>query len=226
MEGAMRLWMVPFLVLVSMVAAQTVYLWDDWGDGDANGWVELATAASYEVTDSLTYRFSYDGSGDEFGLSYWGMAMPDPDYMILGEFVAHTPTTHVGFYARYDPTSELSYSAYADYNSDDLSICKRTPDFSVVSHVSYDFMYLQRYCLKFAVYGTSLMAKVWQYGESEPDWMIQTTDGDITAAQHVGLEVMNIPNGSFAGDFYYVMVADSIPNALDQNTWGQIKTVF
>ena len=222
----MRLWIALLLVLVPVSAAQMIYLWDDWSDGNANGWVEAPGAVTYEVTDSLTYRFSYTGSGDEEGVSYWGEMMPDPDYTILSEFVAHPYVTHVGFDARLDSLTKWSYTAYADYLNNSLRIAKYNPGYQVLASTSYDFEYDVRYCIKFGVYGTSLMAKVWEYGSSEPGWLIQTTDSDINDPYFVGLECFRNPSGSFAGDFYYIMVADTIPNVLEQGTWGAIKTVF
>jgi hypothetical protein len=228
MEGVMKLGYIVVAVLIASLArAQTTYLWDGWNDGDADGWVEASGNVTYEVTDSLTYRFSYSGSGDEEGISYWGMMMPDPDYTVLSEFTGHDNTSHIGFDARFDAVStKWSYTVYVNYLTDQFFIAKYTPGFEVLVTMYYDFVYGQHYCMKFGVYGTSLMAKVWEYGESEPGWLIQTTDVDINDPYYVGLECFTNPSGSFAGDFYYIMVADSIPDVLEQTTWGDIKASF
>jgi len=216
-----------FLILLAPLAqAQTTYLWDDFNDGDADGWVEMATGATYEVTDSLTYRMSYQGGSDEYALSYWGTLMPVPDYTMLTDFVGHGPTTHVGLDVRFDHATGYSYTVYADYGDDDFIISKYTPDYIELLVMPFDFVYDQPYTMKFYCSGDSLKAKVWETGTSEPDWMLLTADSDITAPGYVALECMRNPSGSFSCDFDNVLVAESIPSVFSQTTWGAIKTVF
>lgn len=222
----MKKYLLFLVLLVPLAQAQTTYLWDDFNDGDADGWIEMATGATYEVTDSLTYRMSYQGGSDEFALSYWGTLMPAPDYTMLVDFVGHGPTTHVGFDARYDPGPMTCYTVYANYGTDDFYIGKYTPGFILLTIMTYDFEYDVAYSVKFYLSANTLRAKVWETGTSEPDWMLTTTDSDISDAGYIGLECFRNPQGSFSCDFDNVLVADSIPSVFNQTTWGAIKTVF
>jgi hypothetical protein len=221
----MKLVLVICLALfASLVQAQT-YLFDDFSDGNADGWVEDSTGATYEVTDSLTYRFSYSGGQDIFAHSYWGTVMPAADYTIIVNFVGHGPTTHIGFNGRLDPGQMTAYVAYADYGSDDLVICKYDPAYVELATATFNFAYDTGYCLKFDLSGTTLSAKVWEMGGTEPtSWMVQTTDGDFTDPGYVALEAFRAPSGSFRADFYDVFAGDI--SALDQSTWGAIKATF
>jgi len=212
-----------FTVFVSLALAQ--YLYDDWSDGNADGWVEMDSLVTYEVTDSLTYRFSYQGGQEANGLSYWGTEMPNADYQILTHFMGHGPTDYVGAEARFDPTVKTGYVAYASYEDDEFVIAKYTPGYVVLAYMSFSLEYDVAYSMKLNLNGTELKAKIWLMDETEPSgWMLETTDSQFTDPLYVLLEAFRTPQGTFDAEFYSILVEDV--SALEQSTWGAIKYSF
>lgn len=222
-----HLWVV-LLVSACTILAQATYLWEDFNDGDADGWVEWPDylVASYEVTDSLTYHMHYIGSDSEWALAYWDVQMPSSDYTMLMDFVAYSPTSHVGIDGRLDLEGP-AYVAYAHYYSDILVIGKYNNGWTTLDAYSFNFAWGTHYRMKFRVESNVLYAKAWEMGSAEPvNWQVAATDNDLAGPGYIGLECGHNPSGSFSAEFDNILVAEYIPTALQQTTWGMIKAAF
>lgn len=221
-------YLILLAALLSLGFAETTYIWEDFDDGDADGWTEWPDygAATYEVTDSFTYHMYYAGSDSEWALAYWDSEMPSADYTMLMDFVAHGATTHVGLCGRFDIQNVTGYIAYAHYGIDRLVVGKYIPGWVTLKTYNFDFSHEQQYQMKFQIEASTLRAKVWEMGSTEPDWQIDVTDSDLTAPGYVELECGSNPSGPFSAEFDNILVSDTIPFALNQTTWGGIKATF
>jgi len=221
-------YLILLLVAFPLLFAQTNYLWEGFNDGNADGWVEFPddSLASYEVTANQMYHMFYTGSAETWALAYWNSLMPSADYTMLVDFTAHGVTTHMGLCGRFDVQVGSGYVAYAHYGLDRLVVGKYTPGWTTLGTQNFNFVYDQYYQMKFRISSDSLFAKVWELNGTEPGWQIIVTDSELAGPGYVVLECGHHPSGSFSGEFDNVLVADSIPDAMNQTTWAGIKSSF
>lgn len=219
-------YLILLLVAFPLLFAQTTYLWEDFNDGNADGWIETSddSLASFEVTANLMYHMYYTGSDEVWAIAYWNSEMPSADYTILADFTAHGATTHIGLSGRYDAQEGSGYVAYAHYSLDLLAVGKYTPAWTTLGTLNYNFTSDQYYQMKFRIASDSLFAKVWELNGTEPGWQIIVTDSDLAGPGHVALECGQHPSGPFSGEFDNILVADSIAEAMNPATWAGIKS--
>jgi len=222
------------MVLAPLGLAQYVLFEDDFNDGNADGWFEYASGASYEVNDSLRYEISYLAGLDTFGFSYRGdngMTMSEENYSVLVESIGHSPTTHWGVTLRYVEATGTAYALYVGQYWDTYYIGRYDSflSFTVLGTVEPypgGFNHLTPYWIRFECDGDILRGKIWEgLASAEPvDWMIVRVDDTYQNNGCVGLDACNEITDNLCTEFDNVVVTGSV--SLDNTTWGAIKSAF
>lgn len=227
----MKLAIALAVTVSALLSAQTIYFSDDFNDGNADGWTELATGAQYEVNGDNRYQITA-GSGIGDGSSY-NADQPDgmsfSDYSVCAEFSVHPPTHGASFFVRYDKSLETGYSIYFRVYGDQIRIYRHDPNFTQLAQVPFTFEYDQFYWARFNCAGDSLLGRVWQ-GElaDEPSaWLITTSDNTYTNSGYFMLSAINLSTqDGIDGEFDNVVVSEPMPNAFQATTWAAIKATL
>lgn len=224
----MKLAIALTLTISVLMSAELIYFSDDFNDGNADGWTELATGAQYEVNGDLRYQITAGaGVGDASTYNADGPdGMSVSDYSICAEFCVHSPTHGASFFARYDKSSETGYSIYFRVHADQIRIYRHDPSFTELVQVDFPFEYDQLYWARFNCNGDSLMGKVWQ-GElaDEPSsWLIAASDSTYTYSGYFMLSAINLTaQNGIDGEFDNVVVSEPVPQIVQATTWADIK---
>ncbi|MEW2631780.1 hypothetical protein AB0903_09005 [Streptomyces sp. NPDC048389] len=162
-----------------------------WGTADSGqAWTTSGGAvADYEVTGTGRHVLNSRG---EFRIATVPVLTPDVDLQFdfsldaapAGDSayvyapIRYTDDTHF-YFARVQISSGGAFS---------LSLRKRNGSETLLTSVSPGITLVAGtwYTLRVAMTGSTLTAKVWQRGSTEPDWQLSTTDTDLTAAGSVG----------------------------------------
>lgn len=228
----MKLFTVVLVLCLSVLNAQTVLFEDDFTDGNADGWIEWDTLATYEVNGDLRYQLSYSGADDVDGIAArgdLGSVMSTNNYSVRVKAIAHSPTDYIGVGLRL--TQQLQgYVAYLRILYNDVCICRHESEYIYdfigienIATVNYD----EPYWIRFKCENEFLMVKVWQ-GQSyeEPDeWLLVTSDTTYSNNGCAVLASANHLEGACDTEFDNVQVI-GYPTSLEQSTWGQIKAIF
>ena len=224
------------MVLVPMVFAQDVLFEDDFDDGNANGWFEMVTGATYEVNGAFRYELSYSGIDSIYALTYrgdLGGSMSDSNYSVLVETITHEPTGKTGLNIRFDPVTFSGYALYLNYATGNYYILRYDSFTSYVMLGSYlpyqgGFVYDTAYWIRFECLNDHLRAKIWTGPVSpEPDyWMIVRVDDTYQNNGCLDLESLRDPSGTYFDTEFDNIVVTSFPVSLESSTWGAIKNSF
>lgn len=221
------------LVLAPLVTAQDILFEDDFSDGNADGWTEMVTGATYQVNSALRYEMSYIGSDSIFAFSYRGdngTTMSESNYSLLFQVIG-TSTSHVGASVRYMDGAGTCYTLYLNFSTGKYYILRYDTfsDWTILgSLVNYTggFQNQTPYWVRFECLADTLRAKIWTGAVSpEPGWMIVRTDGTYFNNGCVALETMNYITLDILTEFDDVVVT-AFPVAFESNTWGGIKSIF
>ena len=232
----MKLLAAALALIVSIPIAQTILFEDDFNDGNADGWYEYSTPATYQVNDSLRYEMSYFGSANVYAFSVRGdngMTMSVEDYSVRLEMITHWPTPLAGTEVRLDADNTTSYTFYLNFTEGNCYIGRYdgpsnwtmlSPPYVFTSGLRYSVPYW----IRFECEGNALRAKVWQgtTGDEPAAWLISRWDYTYLNNGCMGLATCgHPPEFDFQVEYDNVMVT-SIPNALQQTTWGSIKAAM
>jgi len=222
------------LALVPLSMGQDVLFEDDFSDGNADGWDEMITGASYQVNTSLCYEMSYSGPDSVFAFSSRGdngATMSESDYSVLVDVTSTSPTRTVGVHLRYMDGPGSCYSLYINFHLNSYYIL-RYDTFSswtlLGSSVPYSggFDYLTTYHMRFECLSDTRRGKIGSGSTAgEPGWMIVRVDGPFYNNGCMALETGNTSGTEFLTEFDNVLVT-GFPIGLDGSTWGGIKNSF
>lgn len=227
--------LIILMALAPLAFAQDVLFEDNFDDGNADGWFEMATGATYEVNSDYRYELSYAGPDSDIAFSHrgdLGETMSEENYSVLMEIIGHYPTTITAISVRYMQGTGSAYTLYINYQYDTFYIYKYYTFISgsiIGSSVSFSsgFNYLTPYWVRFECVGSYLRAKIWTGPVSpEPtEWMIVRVDGTFWNTGCMAIESANLYGGDNCMEFDNVVVT-SFPVSLESSTWGAIKNSF
>ena len=204
---------------------------DDFDDGAADGWFELPTGATYEVTDGW-YHFLMDAPDDAVAGSSSGDqsgSMSVPDYSLRAALIIDAGLG--GLATRFTGISWQGYIVALEPEMDMAAII-RCDGFSVeptaLAILPITIELGQVYWVRFEVSGDLLGAKIWQGTvEDEPsEWMLLAQDGTYSSPGSIGLGALDSAEGGTASldcSFDEVAVTDELSLELDPVTWAEIK---
>jgi len=228
--------LVALMVLAPLGLAQTVLFEDDFSDGNADGWTEMVTGATYLVNSALRYEMSYYGSDSTYAFTCngdGGTTMSDSNYSVLFQVIAYSPTKHIGINIRYMESTGSSYALYLNFHSNYYIIIRYDSFLSSTElgssvYYSEGFDYQTPYWVRFECYGDILRAKIWE-GSSTPEpenWMIVRIDDNYVNNGCIALECLNYTSMDYLVEFDNVVVTTVVPGTLENTTWGAIKSAF
>jgi hypothetical protein len=121
-------------------------------------------------------------------------------------------------------TASNTYYKADLHNGNTLEICKLVSGTETILASSTSFTYgtSDEVWIKLRVQGTSLAAKVWLDGNSEPDWTIYATDSTITAVGNFGLRCK--PGGTGNAIYYDSLTVVDLSTAYAFSTRAKFIT--
>ncbi len=226
----MRIAIAAATIAAALVCAE-VLVEDDFNDGNADGWLEMPTGATYEVVDGRYHFYQastdtvYAGSvtGDQYG------SMSVSDYSVLSEVEIATGLMG-GLVSRFDIFTGSGYMLSLLTESGGVLAINRVDEGTptVLGYTLTEVSLGQEYWVRFEVSGSLLGAKVWT-GEvsDEPEtWMLTVEDGTYADPGSAGLFGYD-DSGSRATEmdvwFDDFLVEDELTLDLPASTWGGIK---
>ena len=220
------------LLALAIPICAEVLLEDDFDDGDADGWLELPTGATYQVTDGR-YNFLQTSSDTVYAGSVTGDlygAMSVPDYSVLAK-VEIEAGIMAGLLSRFDFFSASGYLVSLLTESGGILAINRL-DQGVPEILGYTVVQIvpeQEYWVRMEVAEGQIGAKIWTGGVSqEPaNWNLTVMDATYSDAGSVGLFSMDVPEGGVADMnawFDDFSVEDETSLDFIGSTWGGIKT--
>lgn len=174
--------------------------------------VELVTSSNGTPTNSLWAAISFQtpvtyfpsGQGVEFtkessnALTFWSWdiipLLDDVEVLGLIRVTAQSDLARVGLAVRGGGSvgAESAYSFLLTQSSaglrDTVSIAKHVADTAILDVESFSWSLDTNYWMRFRVRGSTLKARIWADGSTEPStWLLDTADGDITDAGRSGV---------------------------------------
>lgn len=220
------------LVLAAAAAVcAEVLVEDDFDDGNADGWLEIPTGATYEVVDGRYHFYQastdtvYAGSvtGDLYG------AMSVPDYSVRAE-VEIAAGLMGGVVSRFDMFSASGYMLGLLTEGGGVLAINRIDEGvpTVLAYTMTEVTHGQEYWVRFEVSDSLLGAKIWtgDVSEEPQTWNLTVTDGSYSDPGSAGLFALDTPDRTAVEmDVWFddFLVEDDLTLDLPAETWGGIK---
>ncbi|MCC6956753.1 MAG: DUF2341 domain-containing protein, partial [Anaerolineales bacterium] len=161
--------------------------YDDFQDGNANGWT-VSKGTWNVVPDGLNYVYRYTGGGANWPLSYASVPFSDLDYLSKIRAADSPKTDFIGLAFRIvNNTNFLTFYQARDVPR--FKYARITNDsHSIISEPVFTMAADTWYWLRLQAVGSTLRARIWQDGASEPGaWNINTTDTTYQSSPNIGL---------------------------------------
>lgn len=223
--------LIVFLTVITAAAFSDVLISDDFNDGNADGWVELPTGASYAV-NAGRYCFSQTVPDSAYAISFNSDL---PGSMSVSDYTCRTNVilnegTMIGIVGRFDVILTQGYGLFIEI-SDPLSylILVRVDGIGygeTLALVPFDFSYEQEYWLRLEMNGNLIGGKCWT-GTSgdEPDIWTFTVIDDLY--QEPGIfALFGYDSGDIATmdvSFDDVEITDETILDLQSSSWAFLK---
>ncbi|MCD4706746.1 MAG: hypothetical protein K8S62_03310 [Candidatus Sabulitectum sp.] len=225
----MRISLILFIIFAGLAFSEILFS-DDFNDGIADGWSELA-GAEFAVIDG---EYCCWGDASSIGLSSAGdvagiMSVPDYSFRAKVEMEAGLM---IGQFVRFSYYAEYMYCLCIGEEAGGIALVKADQNNQyVLDSYSMAFEYNQPYWMRFEIQDDILGGKVWTGTiEDEPsEWMVLATDNSVSAPGSIALFCL-APEGdekiSMFVTFDDVQVTDNLTLALHAVTWASIKSSF
>lgn len=229
--------LLPLVFIIGLSGAEILF-YDDFSSGNADSWAEVQTSADYEVVKQNYYQYLTEPTQElRWAASFNGNnegVMTKENYSMLAEVTIYDGIAWIGTRFSYE-FSEHQCELWQGYGlrvspaEDLISIGRFDDPFApdeFVDVLSEDCMPLSfgdTYWLRLEVSGYVLKAKVWQGARSdEPEhWPLTCIDSSYYLPGSIGV---GSSGGLFLNKYNIVEVADIGTSALEQSTWGAIKS--
>ena len=224
---------IVFVFVLSIIAVSDILIYDDFDDGNAEGWLEVPLGATYEVVGGR-YHFSHTTPDTAFAASLTGDqfgSMTVPSYSIRTKIEIESGDV-TGVIARYSIFSNSGYAVTLLTEFGGLLAISKM-DQGELEVLAFSFTSIvqgQEYWVRFELNESDLGAKIWTGSVSlEPDnWLITVVDTAIQNPGSVGLLSIDENSGGTAtlsAWFDEFMVEDDLSLSLSPNTWASIKSM-
>ena len=226
----MRLAIAAAIAAATLICAE-VLVEDDFNDGDADGWLEMPTGATYEVVEGRYHFYQastdtvYAGSvtGDLYG------SMSVADYSVLASVEIETGLMG-GLVARFDMFTGNGYLLSLLTEGGGVVSINRLDQGSatILGYALTEVSLEQEYWVRFEAADSLLGAKVWTGDVSdEPEaWNLTVADETFSEPGSAGLFGLDTPGAKAVEmDVWFddFLVDDVLTLDLPASTWGGIK---
>lgn len=224
---------VSILIVVSAVCYSSVLFSDDFEDGNADGWTQFSTGATYFVSDGWYQMVNSQAEDCSVGAYNGDQAgsMSVADYSLLTEIYPRQGDS--GPVVRYDDASSTGYWFVINPEFDGVALVRMSasgsPEILAIEYITLS--YLEYYWARIEVSGSLLGGKLWQGspGDEPEEWLITASDATITSPGSICLYAHNSNPGGTASvhnDYDNIEVSDDLTLALSGVTWGSIKALL
>lgn len=224
------------LIVISAASFSTVLVDDDFNDGNADGWFEIPTGASYTV-DAGRYCFTHTAP-DTVWADSWisdlvgGMSISD--YSCRVNFIANEGDMF-GITGRGNIALIQGYGLFViiDGTVNYLGIVKieGVGQGQLLAVKTVSFSYGQEYWLRFEMNGNLIGGKYWtgNAGDEPVVWDLTVTDNSYQDPGVFALFGYDCNTGSSASmdvSFDDVEITDETTLDLQNSSWASIKSLF
>lgn len=228
------LFVVVIALSISITSSAEILFFDDFDDGNADGWTEILSGSAYVVTSGW-YCFYNTGPDDVIAASFNGDEMGS---MSVENYTLRTLVKPLlaesGLMVRFSAASWQGYLCLLNPESNTVFICRFDMASSppvVIGSTSCTMNYDEEIWVRFEVNSNLLGVKVWQGTriEEPSTWLLVVEDSTYPDAGSIGLYAHDAESGGTATlevDFDNVEVTDELNLVLDDTTWGEIKSLF
>lgn len=224
------------LVFISAASFSTVLVSDDFNDGNADGWTELPSGASYTV-ESGRYYFAHTAPDTAWAAS---VNSDLPGTMSVSDYSCRVNTiildgNLVGIAGRVNVTLTQGYGLFIDFSGTDnyliLVKIEGIGQGEVLAWIAGSFSYEQEYWLRLEISGNQIGGKCWTGNvEDEPDtWDLIATDYSYQDPGIFTLFGFDSNSGSSASmdvSFDDVEITDETTLSLQGSSWAFIKAMY
>ena len=224
------------LMIINTLVFSTVLVSDDFNDGNADGWNEEPTGATYTV-EAGRYCF-FQTVADEANAISW--ISDSPDVMSVPDYTCRINATIfegslAGMVGRFDLYQVHGYGLFIELEeSDTLLLLARIDapqEMEILATQQYSFSYGEEYWLRLEMNGNKIGGKCWtgSVGNEPGNWNLQVTDGTYQYPGVFALVGNDVNSGGSATtdvSFDDVEITDETTLDLQSNSWAFVKTLF
>ena len=232
MGNNMKAILIPMLLCIGISTGEILFS-DDFEDGNADGWTELNTGATYFVSGGW-YHFVHSAPDDCSAGSYSGDiggAMSIADYSILVE--VQPKEGEGGPWARLGAGALTGYWFIINPEIDVVAIVRSDgagPPI-VLTATTMSLQYQEFYWMRFEIDGAVMGGKVWTGtpADEPATWLLLANDATYSDPGSVCLFSHDNNEGGDASlhfEWDNIEVSDDITLELPAGTWAGIKTSF
>ena len=171
--------------------ANVFYFYDDFQDGDANGWT-VTKGTWGMVNDAGNYMYRYTGGGANWPLAYTSVPLSDLDYTARIRATDSPKTDWIGLAFRIlDPSTIpdfLTFYQSRDTNNFKYGVITNDNHANPIASPGFTMPQNAWYRIRLQAVGSTVRARIWADGAAEPaTWMISTTTTTYQSSTNIGL---------------------------------------
>ena len=214
------------LAAAPALSASTVFFYDDFDDGTADGWHEISIV-EYDVVDGM-YRM-YGGYEENHGISFNGDSagyMSIPDYSARSLVLPETGT-FFGMMVRFREDAPYNLMLVLGEPHQSLRLYRwHWVSIELLDSEPFDVHTGEEYWMRFETCGQDYRGRVWTGGpENEPDWWMVSAVDTLSSPGSVALFCAGLADVSLDCRFDDVEVTD-VSQVFSPATWASVKTSF
>ncbi|NOQ21663.1 MAG: hypothetical protein GQ565_03290 [Candidatus Aegiribacteria sp.] len=222
------------LTVITAAAFSNVLISDDFSDGNADGWLELSTGASYAV-NAGRYCFSQTASDTAYALSMISdlpTSMSVSDYTCRANVIANEGSM-IGIAGRFNLMPTHGYGIFIEISDTNSNLVLVRIDGlgqgTTLALTPCQFVYGQEYWLRLEMNGHLIGGKYWAgtSGDEPYGWTLTATDD---AYQDPGIfALFGYDSGDTATmdiSFDNIEITDEIILDLQSSSWAFLKALF
>lgn len=221
-------WSAILFIMAAVAAGDQVLFYDDFDDGNADGWTEEGTT-EFDVVGGMYWLHGGEACS---GITWNGDAsgvMSVPDYSIRVECVPEV-CTDLAVVARFQSLDQSSYFLWFNVDWDVVYLMEyKTGQGSVIDQCGMEGIQGETYWLRLEVEGNDIRGKVWMgsAGDEPWDWIVSGTSTVATDPGSIGLFCIAWVK-TVGLSCYFDEVEVTVPGAgaLDPSTWAGIKAIL
>jgi hypothetical protein len=171
--------------------ANVYAIYDDFQDGDANGWTP-AKGTWAVFNDAGNYVYRYTDGGANWALTYASLPASDIDYLAKIRATDSPLTNWIGLSFRIqDQNNFLTF--YQSRDADQFKFARVVNDVHTVPlNPPFTMSANAWYWLRLQALGSQVRARIWADGDPEPvSWTIDTTETMFQSSSNIGLTLYN-----------------------------------
>ncbi len=220
--------LLPLLLIFSVCYGEILFF-DDFSDGDDEGWIHFGNA-SFDVFNEKYCIFSQAARGLGKSINSDGMGfMSTSDYSVICSIEMECGTES-GILARYENSDEWYYRMILQPNNSRILIQRKIDSGATfgIDEYSIQLLYDTVYFVRFQVSGNLIQGKIWQGSiEEEPDyWQLEASDSVQPNPGYFGVFSGGYGKNmvSWSSLFDDITVSTPITQNLSHITWASIKS--